>query len=65
VVPFVNEDLQQAEIVLGRYLDMHLGLTDAANVVIAGRYKTTRLLTLDGHYRAIRPLSGESFTTLP
>jgi uncharacterized protein len=66
VVPFVNEDLQQAEIVLGRYLDMNLGLTDAANVVIAGRYETTRLLTLDGHYRAIRPLSGgEGFTTLP
>jgi predicted nucleic acid-binding protein len=66
VVPFVNDDLRQAAAVLERYMDMNLGLTDAANVVIAGRYKTTRLLTLDGHYRAIRPLTGaDGFTTLP
>lgn len=65
VAPFVNEDLRQAAKILDRYLDMKIGLTDAANVVIAGRYQTTRLLTLDDHYRAIRPLNGDSFTMLP
>jgi hypothetical protein len=65
VPPFVNEDLRRAAQVLSQYSDMNIGLTDAANVVIAGRYKATQLLTLDGHYRAIRPLHGGSFTTLP
>jgi predicted nucleic acid-binding protein len=66
VASFVNDDLRQAGKLLDHYLDMNIGLTDAANVVIAGRYKTTRLLTFDGHYRAIRPLAGgDSFSVLP
>lgn len=65
VASFANEDLRQASTLLTRYLDLNIGLTDAANVVIAGRYKTTRLLTLDGHYRAIAPLHGGAFSLLP
>jgi predicted nucleic acid-binding protein len=65
VSSFTNEDLRNATELLNRYADLNIGLTDAANVVIAGRFKTTKLLTLDGHYRVIRPLHGDSFTVMP
>ena len=49
-----------------RYQEMRIGLTDASLVVLAARYATTRLLTLDErHFRAIRPLRGDAFTILP
>ncbi len=49
-----------------RYLDLGLGLTDASLVVLAGRYGTTELFSLDErHLRAVRPLVGESFRMLP
>jgi predicted nucleic acid-binding protein len=60
-----NEDLRDAIALLSRYVDLDIGLTDAANVVIAGRYKTTKLLTLDDHYRVVRPLHGDAFTLPP
>jgi hypothetical protein len=35
-------------------------------VVLAAKYDTTRLLTLDErHFRVIRPLRGDAFTILP
>jgi predicted nucleic acid-binding protein len=45
----------------------YIGITDAANVVLADRYRTTRLLTLDQrHFRRLRPLWGaDYFTVLP
>jgi uncharacterized protein len=45
----------------------YIGIADAANVVLADRYRTTRLLTLDQrHFRRLRPLWGaEYFTLLP
>jgi uncharacterized protein len=45
----------------------YIGIADAANVVLADRYRTTRLLTLDQrHYRRLRPLWGAGhFTLLP
>lgn len=45
----------------------YIGVTDAANVVLADRYRTTRILTLDQrHFRRLRPLWGaEHFTVLP
>jgi uncharacterized protein len=44
-----------------------IGVADAANVVLADRYRTTRLLTLDQrHFRRLRPLWGaDHFTLLP
>jgi hypothetical protein len=43
-----------------------IGLTDASLVVIAARYRTSTILTLDErHFRAIRPLDGNAFTLLP
>lgn len=65
VASFGNEDLRTATALLARYQDLRLGLTDAANVVVAARYKTTKLFSLDGHYRAVRPQHGAAFTLLP
>ncbi len=65
VASFANADLRDATDLVERYADLRIGLTDAVNVVLAGRYKTTRLLTLDDHYRVIRPLHGAAFDMLP
>jgi predicted nucleic acid-binding protein len=49
-----------------RYSDLGLGLADCALVVLAARYRTTRILSLDErHFRAVRPLHGDAFTILP
>jgi len=43
----------------------YIGITDAANVILADRYRTTRLLTLDQrHFRRLRPLWGADYFTL-
>jgi predicted nucleic acid-binding protein len=43
----------------------YIGITDAANVVVADRYRTTRLLTLDQrHFRRLKPLWGADYFTL-
>jgi uncharacterized protein len=43
----------------------YIGIADAANVVLADRYRTTRLLTLDQrHFRRLRPLWGADYFTL-
>lgn len=49
------------------YRDDYVGIADASNVVLADRYHTTRLLTLDQrHFRVLRPLWGAgAFTLLP
>ncbi|RDI66123.1 PIN domain-containing protein [Nocardia pseudobrasiliensis] len=45
----------------------YIGIADASNVVLADRYHTTTLLTLDQrHFRQLAPLWGaSSFTLLP
>jgi predicted nucleic acid-binding protein len=45
----------------------YIGIADASNVILADRYRTTRLLTLDQrHFRRLRPLWGaDHFTLLP
>ena len=49
-----------------RYQDQQIGVADASLVVLAGRYRTDRLLTLDHrHFRVIRTTSGKPFTVLP
>jgi len=61
------EDQAAAVDVATGYRNSYIGITDAANVVLADRYRTTRLLTLDQrHFRVLRPLWGaSSFTLLP
>lgn len=50
-----------------RYADMQLGLADASLVVLAERFRTVDVATLDErHFRALRPLSGgRVFRLLP
>ncbi|MEV6137150.1 PIN domain-containing protein [Nocardia sp. NPDC051990] len=45
----------------------YIGIADASNVVLADRYRTTVMVTLDQrHFRQLRPLWGaDHFTLLP
>jgi predicted nucleic acid-binding protein len=66
LVSFGVEEMAAARDVAERYVDQEIGLADASLVVIAARYRTTSLLTLDErHFRVIRPLWGDAFTLLP
>jgi predicted nucleic acid-binding protein len=49
--------------IIARYDDQAIGVTDASLVVLADRYETTSILTLDyRHFRVVKPLAGGSFT---
>lgn len=67
IVACLDEDEHRAVLDLERrYDDLDVGLADLSAVVIAGRFKTRRLLTFDErHFRALRPLGGGRFTLLP
>ncbi len=52
--------------VVERYADQSIGVADASNVVLAGRYRTRTIATLDRrHFEVIRPTGGGRFTVLP
>jgi uncharacterized protein len=59
-------ELAIARDVAARYRDLELGLADASLVVLANRWQTRRILTLDERaFRAVNPLQGGAFTLLP
>jgi predicted nucleic acid-binding protein len=59
-------DLAIARDVAARYRDLELGLADASLVILANRWGTRRILTLDERaFRTVKPLQGGSFTVLP
>ncbi|MBO3746425.1 PIN domain-containing protein [Streptosporangiaceae bacterium NEAU-GS5] len=62
-----SEVIAAAHAVRVKYRAMPIGLTDAINVVLAARYSTDALLTLDRkHFRTLAPLAGPScFRLLP
>ena len=68
---FLLEQIDPSDIavcieLITRYRDLDIGLADAANIVLAHRYKTLRIATLDErHFRALRSLSGEQFILVP
>lgn len=63
---FGATDLRAADGVIERYRDQRIGVADASLVILAARYRTDRLLTLDGrHFRLVRTQSGKPFTLLP
>jgi uncharacterized protein len=63
---FGSADVEQAAGLVERYQDLDIGLADASIVVLAARYRTTRLLTLDEkHFRTIRPPHADAFVLLP
>jgi predicted nucleic acid-binding protein len=63
---FSQSDVAAAQSVADRYRDLKIGVADASIVVLAERFRTTRILTFDHrHFRAMEPLQGGSFTLLP
>ena len=63
---FGLDDLARARTVVERYRDLPLGLTDASLVVLADRYDTDTVGTLDErHFRVVRSLSGRPLRILP
>lgn len=63
---FTRDDLKQARAVIEAYADQAIGVADASNVVLAERYRTDTVVTLDHRYfDVLRPISGGRFTVLP
>lgn len=63
---FDAEDLERARSIIAKYRDQAIGVADASNVVLAERYRTPTIATLDRrHFRTLRPATGEAFTVLP
>jgi hypothetical protein len=61
-----GEALGLARSVIERYADQRIDVADASNVVLAARYRTRTIATLDRrHFDVLRPLSGGRFTVLP
>lgn len=66
LVSMDSDDVQKCTELINTYNDLQIGLTDASLVVLAERYDTTSILTLDHrHFSVIRPLSGGLFTLAP
>ncbi|MDE0232140.1 MAG: PIN domain-containing protein [bacterium] len=60
------DDLVAATEVVERYRDLGIGITDASLVVLAERYRTRTILTLDQrHFNVLRPLDGGHFKLVP
>lgn len=63
---FGPADLAEARDVVDRYRDLEIGAADASLVVLARRYRTKRLLTLDRrHFSVVRAADGSPFELLP
>ena len=63
---FSEKDLAAAIGVVAEYSDLGIGIADASIVVLAQRYATATILTLDRrHFGALRPATGGAFTLLP
>ena len=63
---FGPSDLARAVDVIERYREQGTGIADASIVVLAERYATRRLLTLDRrHFGVLRPAQGGRFSLLP
>ena len=59
-------DLVVARELIERYADQSIGVADASIVVLAARYRTKTILTLDHrHFDVVRPLAGGRFALLP
>ena len=60
------DDLATAAEVVERYRDLDIDITDASIVVLADRYRTNTILTLDRrHFTVLRPLAGGRCTLGP
>jgi len=62
------DDLRAARHIAARHQDLKIGMTDAVNAVLAERYDTNEILTLDQrHFRVVTPLTRrfDAFRILP
>lgn len=60
------KDINIAVTLLDKYADQRIGLADASLVVLAQRYETRTIATLDRRqFTALRPLNGGRFTIVP
>ena len=60
------DELRSARRLVERHRDLRIGLADASLVMLADRYRSTRILTFDERaFRTIAPLAGGAFTILP
>jgi len=63
---FDAEDVRSATKVIDRYRDLEVGLADASLVVLADRYRSARILTLDRrHFGVMCTGRGKPFVVLP
>ena len=63
---FDASELQQARAIIANYRDQDIGVADASNVILAERYRTRTIVTLDHrHFEVLRPITGDRFTVLP
>jgi predicted nucleic acid-binding protein len=63
---FGATDLELAAAVITKFHDQHIGVADASNVVLADRYSTRKIVTLDRrHFTVLRPISGGRFALAP
>jgi uncharacterized protein len=59
-------DLSVCADLIHKYADQNIGVTDASIAVLAKRYQTTSILTLDHrHFGVLRSIDGAPFTLLP
>lgn len=59
-------DLRRCAVLIAKYQDLDLGLSDASVVAIAERLGANRILTVDQRdFRAIRSVQGRPFRLLP
>jgi predicted nucleic acid-binding protein len=69
-IPDTAPHLRTAMAVMRGYVDADggagVGLTDAMNVALAAAFQTADIFTTDGHFRMMRPLTGQpAFRLLP
>ena len=63
---FDEEGLRRAGGVIASYRDQEIGVADASIVVLAERYRTRTVASLDhGHFDVLRSLGGGYFEVLP
>ncbi len=60
------QDLRECAEIISKYADQQIGVTDASIVVLAKRFLTTSILTLDHrHFGVVRSLDAAHFTLYP
>lgn len=59
-------ELELATSIIAKYSDQDIGVTDASIVVLADRYDTQTVVTLDRrHFDVLRPMGGGRFSIKP